>query len=84
MEDKGILDHEIAADHWDKQHPPQMPISPNGRGGAWNFMETNPGAEKDPQQEFVDKLIATQGKNDNLIDKRAFETLTEVRANTRR
>ena len=33
MDEKGILDSEIAAAYYEKQHPPQTPATPSGVGG---------------------------------------------------
>ena len=36
MDERGILDPEIAAAYYEKQHPPQNPATPSGVGG-WDF-----------------------------------------------
>lgn len=36
MDERGILDPEIAAAYYEKQHPPQNPATPSGIGG-WDF-----------------------------------------------
>lgn len=79
MEEKGILDHDIAAAYFEKQHPPQDLISPNGRTGAWNFMDDVREDESD-----LKKLIESKGENNALLDKMAREALTEVRGQSRR
>jgi len=79
MEEKGITDHAIAAAYYEKLHPPQELIQPNGRGG-WNFMDAiNPDEDKDLQ-----KLIESKGENAGLIDKMARDALNEVRTAARR
>lgn len=80
MEERGIVDHDVAAAVYEKQNPPQAPLTPNGRAG-WGFMDApTEGADQD----FVKQLIESKGENVALIDRRAHETLNEVRANTRR
>lgn len=74
MEEKGILDHEIAAAYFEKQHPPQDLITPNGRTGAWNFMDGV--GEEDAD---LKKLIETKGENIPLLDKMTRDALVEVR-----
>ena len=79
MEQKGILDHEIAAAAFEKLHPPQTPVMPGGTG-AWNFMEmANPDADAD-----LKKLIETKGENSTLVDKMAFDAISELRGTSRR
>lgn len=78
MEEKGITDHAIAAAYWEKLHPPQAPVAPNGRGG-WNFMEQINDGDAD-----LKKLIESKGENSALVDKMAFDALTEMRQPGRR
>lgn len=78
MEDKGILDHEIAADHWEKQHPPQDITKPGT--GAWNFTQMIQGEEASD----ISKLIESKGENGQLLDKMAHEALMDVRGQSRR
>jgi hypothetical protein len=78
MEEKGITDHAIAAAYWEKLHPPQAPVAPNGRGG-WNFMEQLNDGDAD-----LKKLIESKGENSALVDKMAYDALTEMRQSTRR
>ena len=78
METRGILDVDIAAAYFEKQHPPQSPITPGG-SGAWNFME--PPAETDVDMK---QLIATKGESVPLIDKMAREALSDFRGQSRR
>ena len=79
MEQKGILDHEIAAAAFEKLHPPQTPVVPGG-SGAWNFMEMpTDGADAD-----LKKLIESKGENNLLIDKMAHDAINEVRGQPRR
>lgn len=78
MEEKGILDHEIAADHWEKQHPPQDITRPGT--GAWNFTQMAQGDE----DADLKKLIESKGENGQLLDKMAHEALMDVRGQPRR
>lgn len=74
MEKNGILDPEIAASHFEKLHPPQMPISPTNGTGAWNFLDVPAdGAEAD-----LKKLIENRGEG-LIVDKLANDALREVR-----
>lgn len=78
MNDKGIIDIDIAAAYFEKQHPPQSPVTPGG-SGAWNFMELNAEGDDD-----LKKLIETKGENTPLVDKMARDALNEVRGQSRR
>ena len=74
MEDKGILDPLDAAAIYERDHPPQNPISPASRSGGWNFME--PPAETETE---LKQLIETKGENIPLVDKMAWGAIQEVR-----
>ena len=80
MEEKGILDVEIAAAFYEKQHPPQAPATPSGVGG-WNFME--PVAEEDA---YTKAIVASKeaANNDQLAMREAHKTLQEFRAAAKR
>jgi len=78
MDEKGILDPEIAAAYYEKQHPPQTPATPSGVGG-WNFVENVQDGEAD-----LKKLLDSKGNNEALADKMAREALTEIRSASRR
>ena len=78
MDEKGILDPEIAAAYYEKQHPPQAPATPSGVGG-WNFVENVQDSEAD-----LKKLLESKGNNESLADKMAREALQEVRGALRR
>ncbi len=75
MEEKGILDHDIAVAYIEKLHPPQSPLTPGGQG-AWNFMDQVADDETD-----LKKMIETKGENGPLLDKLVRETLNDVRGN---
>ncbi len=78
MEERGILDPEIAAAYYEKNHPPQTPATPRGVGG-WNFVDQVQDGEAD-----LKKLLETRGNNEALADKMAREALNEIRGATRR
>ena len=78
MEERGILDVDIAAAYYEKQHPPQEVATPRGSGG-WNFIENVQDGEKDLQ-----KLLETKGSSEVLADKMARDALNEFRGAQRR
>ncbi len=78
MEDKGILDADIAAAYFEKQHPPQAPVTPGG-SGAWNFMDMPADGDAD-----LKKLVETKGESEQLIQKMAIDALNDVRGASRR
>lgn len=78
MEEKGILDVDIAAAYFEKQHPPQAPIKSGGTG-AWNFLDQAPEGDAD-----LKKLVENRGQSEGLIDKMAMDALAEVRGQSRR
>lgn len=73
MEDHGILDVEIAAAYFEKQHPPQDPISQQ-RVGGWNLFEAPDGNDEDWK-----KLLETKGESEPLVDRLAQKALQEHR-----
>ncbi len=75
MDEKGILDPEIAAAYYEKNHPPQDPVMPGG-SGSWGFLET---AVAD-QDEFTKRLLETKGDDmGQLAMREANKTLAEMR-----
>jgi hypothetical protein len=78
MEEKGILDVDIAAAYFEKQHPPQAPIKSGGTG-AWNFLDQAPEGDAD-----LKKLVENRGQSEGLIDKMAMDALAEIRGQSRR
>jgi len=74
MEKEGIVNHEIAADHWEKMNPPPPPTMPGGVG-AWNFLDT-PIEDKDSD---IKRLIDSRGNSDVVTDKMARDALNEFR-----
>lgn len=77
MEENGTLNHEMAANHFDRLHPPQEPM--RAGSGAWGFME--PAADTGDD---IKKLIETKGENPGLTDKMARDALSDVRGQPRR
>jgi len=80
MDERGIIDPEIAAAYYEKQHPPQAPATPSGVGG-WNFME--PAADEDA---YVKAITASKSaaENDQLVMREAAKALQEFRGAQRR
>lgn len=77
MEEKGILDADIAAAYFEKQHPPQAPVKSGGTG-AWNFLDQAPDGDAD-----LKKLVENRGQSEGLIDKMAMDALAEIRGSRR-
>lgn len=75
MDERGILDPEIAAAYYEKQHPPQNPASPSGGVGGWDF--TAP-VEDDS---YTKKLLSSKSAADNeqLAMSEANKALNEFR-----
>ena len=73
MEEKGIVDHEIAAAYIEKQSPPADVLSPRSYG-AFEFIET-------PKEDdhFLKALLKTRGDADSAVVRRAGEAIAEVR-----
>ena len=78
MEERGILDVDIAAAYYEKQHPPQEVATPRGVGG-WNFIDNVQDNEAD-----LKKLLDTKGQSEVLADKMARDALNEYRGASRR
>jgi len=73
MAKEGITNHEIAANHWERENPPQAPAMPGGTG-AWNFLELPTDGDAD-----LKKLVETKGESASLLDKMTHEALAEIR-----
>ncbi len=78
MDERGILDVDIAAAYYEKQNPPAEIATPRGHGG-FNFVENVQEGEKDLKQ-----LLDTKGNSEVLADKMAREALNEFRGSLRR
>lgn len=79
MEDEGILNPEIAANHYEKLHPPPQPATPSGTG-SYGFMDM----PADDSMADYKKLIEHKGNDDSLVSKMANDVLNEVRGQSRR
>ena len=75
MDERGIIDPEIAAAYYEKQHPPQTPATPSGVGG-WDFMAAP--AEDDS---YTKQLLSSKSAADNeqLAMNEAHKALNEFR-----
>ena len=80
MEERGIIDPEIAAAYYEKQHPPQVPATPSGVG-AWNFGEV-----ADDTDAYSKALMESKNaaENDSLVMREAGKALQEIRGAGRR
>lgn len=78
MEEKGILDHEIAAAFIEKQNPPQEIMSPRAFGG-FNFVE-----QPKEDDQFLKALLDSKGDDDNAVLKAAVEAVGDIRHGARR
>jgi hypothetical protein len=75
MDERGILDPEIAAAYYEKQHPPASPATPGGGVGGWDF--TAP-VEEDS---YTKTLLGSKSAADNeqLAMNEANKALKEFR-----
>ena len=80
MEERGIIDPEIAAAYYEKQHPPQVPATPSGVG-TWNFTDA-----ADDTDAYSKALMASKNaaENDSLVMREAGKALQEIRGASRR
>ena len=78
MEDKGILDHEIAAAFIEKQNPPQEVMSPRAFGG-FNFVE-----QPKDEDAFLKALLDSKGDDDNAVLRAAVDAVGDLRGAARR
>lgn len=78
MDERGILDPEIAAAYYEKQHPPQNPANPSGSGG-WDFMA--PAAEDDT---YIKAITSSKNAadNDQLVMNEARKAVQDHRQQT--
>jgi len=80
MEERGLLDPLDAAAIFEKQHPPQTPVTPAG-SGAWNFMEGTSGTGA---EDFVKSMLESKGESVAALDKTINATLNDIRGPSRR
>ena len=82
MAQKGITDHELYADAWEKRNPTPAPAMPGGTG-SWNFLEI-PTEDKDVDIKHLIEQTARKESSDSVADKMAREALNEFRQATGR
>ena len=74
MDERGILDPEIAAAYYEKQHPPQNPVTPSGVGG-WDV--TAPVEDDSYSKTLLSSKSAAD--NEQLAMNEAKKALNEFR-----
>jgi hypothetical protein len=81
MDERGILDPEIAAAYYEKQHPPAAPATPGGGVGGWDF--TSAPAEDDS---YTKLLLSSKSAADNeqLAMNEANKALKDFRGSQQR
>jgi hypothetical protein len=77
MAQKGITDHELYADAWEKRNPAPPPAMPGGTG-SWNFLEI-PTEDKDKDIQRLIEQTAKKETSDAVADKMARDALNEFR-----
>jgi len=73
MEDKGLFDVEDAVAIFERNNPPQLPVTPGGTG-SWGFTDMSGEADKSIQD-----LIASKGSSEQVADRMARDALNEFR-----
>lgn len=73
MDDKGLLEVEDAVAIFERNNPPQVPVTPGGIG-SWGFTDMVGEADKS----IVD-LIASKGQSEQVADRMARNALNEFR-----
>jgi hypothetical protein len=73
MQDRGIIDFDIAVPAFERLHPPPPPATPSS--SRWDFTEIGTGdADKD-----LKAMLDSRGNNEVLTDKMAHDALREYR-----
>lgn len=73
MQERGIIDFDIAVPAFERLHPPPPPATPSST--RWDFTEVGTGdADKD-----IKALLESRGNNEILTDKMAHDALREHR-----
>lgn len=73
MQERGIIDFDIAVPAFERLHPPPPPATPSS--SRWDFTEIGTGdADKD-----LKALLESRGQNEILTDKMAHDALREHR-----
>lgn len=75
MEDKGLFDVEDAVAIFERNNPPQTPVTPGGIG-SWGFTDLT--AEAGDSKDIA-ALIASKGESDQVADRMARNALNEFR-----
>ena len=73
MEDKGLFDVDDAVAIFERNNPPQQPVTPGGIG-SWGFTDMSGEADKSIQD-----LIASKGESEQVADRMARDALNEFR-----
>jgi hypothetical protein len=73
MEDRGLVDVEVAAAAYERMHPPASVANPSG-SGAWNFLEGISDGEAD-----LKKLVESKGNDEMILSKMVRDGLSEFR-----
>jgi hypothetical protein len=78
MEDKGLFDVDDAVAIFERNNPPQQPVTPGGIG-SWGFTDMSGESDKSIQD-----LIASKGDSEQVADRMARDALNEFRGQSRR
>ena len=73
--EEGIPNLEAAAALFRQRHPPAEVGAPNGGIGGWGFFEQ----PQDNMKENMEKLMASGGENEQVLNSMIRETLADVR-----
>jgi hypothetical protein len=80
MDDKGLLDVDDAVAIFERNHPPQTPVTPGGIG-SWGFADlTAADAQADKS---IEALIKSKGEDNAIVDRMAIDALKEFRGQHR-
>lgn len=74
MNEKGIIDFDVAVPAFEKKFPPPPPATPSS--GRWDFTDI----PTDQADENIKKLLESRGANESLADKMAHDALREFRS----
>ena len=78
MQEKGIANHVIMANHLEKENPPQDVLTPRAFG-SFNFVE-----QPKEDDDFLKSMLTSRGNDDNAVIKQAAEAINEIRHGRRR
>lgn len=73
--ENAIGDLGIAADAWEKRHPPAEPVQPNG-SGSWGFFDQ----PSDAPDTFIKAMVETKGDNEGALDAEIQSALRDYRS----